>query len=74
MNDGRSVALSDPVVRRVAGAILLVAAVGVLLVFTLATGGGSLSWPAEILTAALAGGLGAAGLRLLVRPAGRRSR
>ena len=63
--------MSDPVVRRVAGAVLLLAAVGVMLVFDYVVGDGPIPMPAGALTVALAGGLGAVGLLLLLRPTGR---
>jgi hypothetical protein len=70
MNDGSIVPTSDALVRRVAGAILLLVAIGALIVLPWLDS--KASFPAIwILMAALPGGLGAAGVRLLIWPMGR---
>lgn len=71
MNDGSMVPKSDPVTRRVVGALLLLVTIGLLAVLSRIDGNGSFPYIA-ILAAALAGGLGAGGLRLLIWPMGRR--
>jgi hypothetical protein len=64
---------SDPVTRRVVGVMLLLVAIGLLVVLSRIEGSASFPYIA-ILAAALAGGLGAGGLRLLIWPMGRRRR
>jgi len=71
VNDGSMVPKSDPVTRRVVGALLLLVTIGLLAVLSRIDGNGSFPYIA-ILAAALAGGLGAGGLRLLIWPMGRR--
>ena len=57
---------NDPVVRRVAGIAMLLAGVGVLIAFALVVGGRPVPQPAALLVGAVAGGLGAGGLYLLI--------
>jgi hypothetical protein len=62
---------SDRLVRRVAGAILLLIAIGALFALPELDATGSFHY-IGILIAGLAAGLGAGGLRLLIWPMGRR--
>lgn len=72
MTDGPGPKPVDPFARRVAGAFLLLVAVGILLVVGPFRMGESV--PVTLLAVAVAGGLGAGGLNLLVWPEGRRRR
>src|SRR5262245_25085714 len=62
----------DPLVRRVAGLLLLIGAVGLLVLLSWVTGDGPVPVPGAVLIGAAAAGLGAGGLRLLLWPLGRR--
>ena len=62
----------DPLVRRVAGLLLVIGAVGLLMLLSWVIGEGPIPMPGAILIGAAAAGLGAGGLNLLLWPLGRR--
>jgi len=66
--------MADPVVRRAFGAVMFVAAIGLLIVCTVIVSGEPSSSIWRVLLIGVAAGLGAGGLNLLFWPMGHRPR